>query len=102
MGLACVGAACAAAAFGIVSPERLVTQGSGTLLWSGVFGVVVGTAMFRFWRLDQASAHYFRWTTEPAAWDVREAHFFGRDKRRIVLGENTEGEAFDAPRGVHH
>jgi hypothetical protein len=102
MGLASVGAVVAAAAFGVFSSERLAAQGPGSLLAAGAFGIVVGTALFRFWRLDEKSARYLRWTTEPSSWDVREAHFFGGDRRRVVLGDNDSGDAFDAPRVVQH
>jgi hypothetical protein len=63
--------------------------------------VVVGTLMFRFWRLGEASQHYFRWTTEPEAWELKEGHFLGTERARITLGENR-GDAFDLSPAGHH
>ncbi len=86
----------AAAALGILAPDRLAARGFDTLLLVGAFGVVVGTSMFRFWRLGEKSEHYLRSTTESAPWDVSEAHFLGgSDRWRIVVGENRDGEARD-------
>jgi hypothetical protein len=82
-------------ALGSFAPERLVTRGFGALLLVGCFGVVVGTLVFRFWRFGEKSRHYFRWSTEPLGWDVTEGHFAGGERRRIVIGENRDGEAFD-------
>lgn len=97
------GAVFAALSFGVLAADRLLSLGEGTVLFVGAFGVVVGTLMFRFWNLGEKSKHYFRWTTEERdAWDVNEAHFLGSDKRRIVLGENKEGEALDIPPRGHH
>jgi hypothetical protein len=92
----------AAIALGSFVPEHLAARGSRTLLLVGFFGVVVGTLVFRFWRFGQPSRHYFRWTTETVAWDVSEAHFLGGERRRIVIGENREGEAFDLSPRVRH
>jgi hypothetical protein len=50
----------AAAAMGIIAPDRLAARGFDTLLLVGAFGVVVGTSMFRFWRLGEKSEHYLR------------------------------------------
>jgi hypothetical protein len=101
--LTLLGAVLAASlALGSFAPERLATRGYGMLLFVGFFGVVVGTVMFRFSRLGEKSRHYFRWTTEAFAWDVSEAHFVGGARRRIVLGENRDGEAFDLPPGARH
>jgi hypothetical protein len=91
----------AALALGLLSPERLATRGWGTLLLAGCFGVVVGTLMFRFWRLGEKSRHYFRWATESTPWELAEGHFLGTDKKRITLGENR-GEAFDLPPRAQH
>jgi hypothetical protein len=87
-------------AFGSFTPERLATRGPGMLLFVGCFGVIVGTVVFRFSRLGERSRRYFRWTTESLAWDVSEAHFVGGTRRRIVLGDNRDGEAFDLPSGA--
>ena len=89
-------------ALGSFAPEHLATRGFGTLLFVGCFGVVVGTLVFRFWRFGEKSTHYFRWATEPSSWDASEGHFLGGRERRIVVGENRDGEAFDlSPRGRH-
>lgn len=84
----------AAASFGVLAPERLESRGWGTLLFIGCFAVVVGTLMFRFWRLGEPSRHYFRWSTARAHWASDEAHFVGGERRRVTLGDNR-GEAFD-------
>ena len=92
----------AAIALGSFTPEHLAARGARTLLLVGCFGVVVGTLAFRFWRFGEKSRHYFRWTTENATWDLSEGHFLGGERRRFVIGENRDGEAFDfSPRSRH-
>ncbi len=86
-----------ALALGSFAPERMHTRGFGTYLAIGMFGIVVGTLMFRFFRLGERSRHYVRWATERSGWDVTEGHFVGGDTRRFVLGESRENEAFDLP-----
>jgi hypothetical protein len=94
--LTLLGAVVAASlAFGSFAPERLALRGLGTLLFVGCFGLVVGMIVFRFLRLGERSRHYFRWSTESFGWDVNESHFVGGSRRRVVLGENRDGEAFD-------
>jgi hypothetical protein len=101
--LTLLGAVVAASfALGSFAPERLATRGFAMLLFVGCFGVVVGTIVFRFSRLGERSRHYFRFTSESFAWDVSEAHFLGGARRRIVIGENRDGEAFDLPPAVRH
>jgi len=91
----------AAASFGVLAPERLLARGWGTLFFVGCFAVVVGTLMFRFWRLGEPSLHYFRWGTQRRHWSsTEEAHFVGGEGRRITLGDN-KGEAFDLGPRVH-
>ncbi|MCU1276647.1 MAG: hypothetical protein JWM53_193 [bacterium] len=91
----------AAFAFGVFSPERLASRGFGTLFLVGAFAVVVGTLMFRFWRLGEPSLHYFRWATDTKQWSsAHEAHFVGTERRRITLGDNR-GEAFDLGPRLH-
>jgi hypothetical protein len=90
----------AASAFGVLSPERLASRGFSTLFLVGCFAVVIGTLMFRFWRLGEPSRHYFRWTSEDAHWSTHEAHFVGGERRRIALGDNR-GEAFDLGPRLH-
>ncbi|HEY1584231.1 MAG TPA: hypothetical protein VGH63_01015, partial [Polyangia bacterium] len=63
----------AASAFGVLSPERLASRGFSTLFLVGCFAVVIGTLMFRFWRLGEPSRHYFRWTSEDPQWSTHEA-----------------------------
>src|SRR5262249_47174509 len=58
----------AAPVLGLLSPERLATRGWGTLFVAGCFAAVVGTLIFRFWRLGERSQHYFRWSSEPTPW----------------------------------
>jgi hypothetical protein len=90
----------AAATFGVLTPERLFSRGAGTLFFLGLFAVVVGTLMFRFWRLGEPSLHYFRVATKRDHWSSEEAHFVGGDERRITLGDNR-GEAFDLGPRLH-
>ncbi|HEX4456497.1 MAG TPA: hypothetical protein VIA18_00925, partial [Polyangia bacterium] len=84
----------AALAFGLVAPERLASRGAGTLFFVGGFAVVVGSLVFRFWRLGEPSLHYFRFASKRDHWTAPEAHFVGGDERRVTLGDNR-GEAFD-------
>jgi hypothetical protein len=91
-----------ALAFGSFTPERIATRGFEMLLLVGSFGIVVGTVLFRFSRLGERSRHYFRFASEPLAWDASEAHFVGGARRRVVIGENREGEAFDLSPGSRH
>jgi hypothetical protein len=90
----------AASAFGVLSPERLASRGFSTLFLVGCFAVVIGTLMFRFWRLGEPSRHYFRWASEDAQWSTHESHFVGGERRRIALGDNR-GEAFDLGPRLH-
>jgi hypothetical protein len=92
----------AACVFGVLAPARLGNLGWGTLFLVGAFGVIVGTLMFRFWRLGEPSRHYFRWAAEATQWEsADESHFLGSDRRRITLGKNR-GEAFDLTPRLHH
>ena len=85
----------AASAFGVFAPERLASRGFSTLFLVGLFAVIVGALVFRFWRLGEPSRHYFRWANEGAEWKATgEAHFVGGEERKIALGDNR-GEAFD-------
>ena len=93
----------AALYFGVVAPERLANRGFATLFLAGAFGVVVGTLMFRFWKLGERSQHYFRWATEESQWaSADESHFLGGERRRITIGNNTRDEAWDLPPSVQH
>jgi hypothetical protein len=87
----------AALAFGVLSPDRLAMHDFGAFLLVGAFGAIVGTVAFRFFRLGERSRHYFRWATDDAAWDASEGHFLGGEGRRIALGQNDAGEAFELP-----
>jgi hypothetical protein len=91
----------AALALGVLTPERLITRGWGTLFLVGVFGAVVGTLTYRFWRLGEPSAHYFRWLTDGAPWEEGEGHFLGTERARIALGDNR-GDAWDLPPRAQH
>lgn len=89
--------------FGVLAPERLANRGFVTLFVAGAFGVVVGTLMFRFWKLGERSQHYFRWATEEGQWaSADESHFLGGERRRITIGNNTRDEAWDLPPPVQH
>jgi hypothetical protein len=92
----------AAPFLGLLSPERLATRGWGTLFVAGLFALVVGTLIHRFWRLGEPSQHYFRWSSEATPWEQGEGHFLGSETRRITLGENRRGEAFDLQPWQHH
>src|SRR5438270_1866944 len=86
--------------FGILMPERLLTRDATALFLAGVFGVLVGTLMFRFWRLAEMSRHYFRASTGGAIFE-NEAHFVGGSAFAVTIGDNS-GEAFDLrPRAQH-
>ena len=62
------GGVVAASAFGVFSPERLASRGFGDAVSaSAASRVVVGTLMFRFWRLGEPSRHYFRWASDGGA-----------------------------------
>jgi hypothetical protein len=91
----------AASTFGVFAPERLASRDVATLFVVGLFAVVVGTLMFRFWRLGEPSRHYFRWANEDTQWkSSHEAHFLGGERRRIALGDNR-GEALDLGPRLH-
>jgi hypothetical protein len=47
-------------------------RGTGSLFLSGCFAIVVGTLMFRFWRLGERSFHAFRFTREAERWEEEE------------------------------
>src|SRR5258706_7093164 len=78
---------------GALSAEQLAARGGETLFVVGCFGVVVGTLMFRFWRLGEASRHAFRSGAESPSWGRTDAHFLGAGRVRITIGE-ARGEAF--------
>jgi hypothetical protein len=91
----------AAVAFGVLAPVRLASHGTGTLFFIGCFAVVIGTLIFRFWRLDEPSAHYFRFAPKRDHFTTEEAHFVGGENRRVTLGDNR-GEAFDLGARLQH
>jgi hypothetical protein len=95
------GGVAAAVGLGALAPERLFARGWGDLCFLGSFGVVVGTLVFRLWRLGERSAHYFRYTTDAIFWEGAEAHFLGGKRRRIVIGE-TPGVARELPPRLRH
>src|SRR6185437_191192 len=90
----------AAAAFGVLAPERLVGRGAGALFFVGCFAVIVGSLVFRFWRLGEPSLHYFRLAAKRDRGSAEEAHFVGGAERRVTLGDNR-GEAFDLGPRLH-
>src|SRR4051812_8773349 len=81
---------------GILRPQRLAGVQGSTAFFIGAFAVVLATFVFRFWRLGERSAHYFRWATEYQVWEG-ESHFIGTRWRRVTLGQNSAGEAYDFP-----
>lgn len=91
-----------AVALGVLAPERLVARGAGTLFVAGLFGLVVGTLAFHFGRLGDKSRHYFRWSSDPTPWESNEGTFLGSEERRITVGDNDRGEAFDLPPRAQH
>jgi len=85
---------------GTLGIERIAARGSGVLFFIGCFGAVVGTLMFRFWRLGERSRHYFRWARDATLWET-EAQFLGAGSWRITIGEN-QSEAFDLGPRLQH
>jgi hypothetical protein len=89
-----------ALALGVLSPERLLARGPGSLFMTGCFAAVVGTLMFRFWNLGEKSRHGFRFSLGNELWDDEERFHLG-DRSRIAITENR-GDAFDlGPRAQH-
>jgi len=82
-----------AGALDSLSLERIVARGPGALFLIGCFAAVVGTLMFRFWRLGEPSGHYFRWARDATLWET-EAQLIGTGGWRITIGENRH-EALD-------
>jgi hypothetical protein len=85
---------------GLVRPERFLASDPGTLAFAGFFAAIVGTLAWRFWRLNERSAHYFRLSWSGRLWEG-ESHFLGGARRRVVLGENA-GEAWDLRPRLQH
>jgi hypothetical protein len=92
LALAAVGAL-SAWQLGLLVPDRLLARDPAALVFAGAFGAVVGSFLFRFFRLGERSKTYFRWSRDIATWE-NEAHFLGGERSRITLGQN-EGRAFD-------
>jgi hypothetical protein len=85
---------------GSLAPSVLLAQGPGALFAIGLFASMVGTLMYRFWRLGEKSHHCFRWSFDDTLWEA-EGHFLGTERWRIAIGEN-DGFAFDlSPRAQH-
>ena len=89
-----------AASLGTLGLERIAARGAGVLFFIGCFGAVVGTLMFRFWRLGERSKHYFRWARDATLWES-EAQFIGAGSWRITIGENRR-QAFDLGPRLQH
>jgi hypothetical protein len=92
----------AAWGLGVLRPEHLALRGWGTLFVVGCFGVVVGTLIFRFWHLGLPSRQCFRYRSNGGSWEPGEGHFLGSSRRRITVGDNHRGEAFELPPRVQH
>src|SRR5688572_29207154 len=75
-----------------LSGARLATLSASEAFWAGLFAFLTGSLIYRYWRLHQPSATYFRWC-EDAPWP-EESHFVRIGHRRLVIGEN-DGVAFD-------
>src|SRR5205823_4163770 len=71
-------------ATGILMPDRLLLRDGGALFFAGAFAAVVGSFMFRFWRLNERSLSYFRWSTEATDWE-NEAHFVGAGRFNVSV-----------------
>jgi hypothetical protein len=84
---------------GVLSPGTLVRLEPATAFWVVLFAVAFGTSIYRFWRLGEPSAHYFRVAWSGLDWEG-ETHFVGGAQARVLVGENR-GEAFDLPPLMH-
>lgn len=84
---------------GVLRPAGLLVIQPGTAFFIGSFALVIATFAFRFWKLDERSAHYFRWESEWQLWEG-ESHFLGTRGRRVTVGDNASAEAFDLPPAV--
>src|SRR5687767_9070480 len=78
---------------GVLGAQRLLARGPFALVLAGIFGVLVGVLMYRFWRLFEPSATYFRVARDDTLFE-NEGHFLGGAVTRIAVGKN-EGAAFD-------
>jgi len=99
--LALVGLVAAVARLtGLLRPDAFLALDGRTAFVLASFAVVVGTVVFRFWRVGERSAHYLRFVGRRDA-EEDEVHCVGGDRYRVVIGEN-HGEAFDlGPRAQH-
>lgn len=84
------------ASTGLLRPERLLALHGDAAFVIGALAVVAAALVYRFGRLSERSARYFRFSTDRTPWED-EAHFLGTERRRVVLGDNVSGEAFDLP-----
>src|SRR4051812_43509220 len=91
--LAAVLAVGGALRFGVLAPQRLMQRDADSLFFPGLFGVLVGGLVFRFWRLSDRSDTYFRLARDATLFE-NEGHFLGGGRGRIAVGQNI-GEAFD-------
>src|SRR5262249_10354115 len=78
---------------GVLAPERLGSRAASALFFAGAFAVLVGTLVFRFWRLGERSASYFRLSIGPALFE-NEGSFVSIGRVHITVGRN-DAEAFD-------
>ena len=81
--------------FGVLATDRLATRDFGALFFAGIFGLLVGTLMFRFWRLNERSSHYFRASGDTTLFE-NETPYVAGSRGTVALGKN-DGEAFDLP-----
>jgi hypothetical protein len=78
---------------GLLLPERLLGRDASALFLAGAFAVVVGALVFRFWRLNEKSASYFRVSTDATLFE-NEASFVGVGRFHIFVGRN-DAEALE-------
>ena len=81
---------------GFLKPERLLGLSAETAFLIGSLATVLGALLYRFCRLSERSAHYFRFGWDDSRWED-EAHFLGSGQKGITIGQNR-GEAFDLHR----
>jgi len=93
-------AAWAAWRWELLDPGGLRDVGPTALFWVGFSGLVVGTWVFRFWRLHERSTYGFRFARGGQLWED-EAHFLGTSRHRITFIK-AKGAAWDLPAPLQH
>jgi hypothetical protein len=98
--LLAIGAAALALARGALLVEQL-PRGPSTLFVVGGLGAVVGTLMFRFWRLHEPSRYVLRAHLGAEPRGSKDAEFLAAGRLRVTVGE-ARGDAFDLPPRAQH